>query len=304
MPEVPAGRSRAPPPRPSRDASSEKNQTPVRPCGRARRSGVRLAEPSQPRRAVRRTARPTCGTGPGPPRRRSSNVSTDRPAGSSRWTASGSNGQCRKVSRSQRWIITGRRTLSGQTPASGGHPHSMPPSTFSSWCECPQPWFSFCSPPPAEAMTMRRRPTAWCNPPSPATTGPALTHDQYQAAILRIVSGADAREASRLFTDVVANDYASAECATRVGALRDHLRAIVDEAAGLNAPADAVGSQREFVSAASESVRLVGVAAADVGSGDLKCGAPLNRTDLRLALHRAGTGSARGPGGPRLLHRR
>jgi hypothetical protein len=42
-----------------------------------------------------------------------SNVSTSRPAGSNRWTASGVYDQWRKVSCRQCWCITGRRTSGG-----------------------------------------------------------------------------------------------------------------------------------------------------------------------------------------------
>lgn len=114
-------------------------------------------------------------------------------------------------------------------------------------------------------------------PTGPTSSPKALTHDEYQRAILKILESEDTRAAGRLFTDTVANDYSSGECAKRVQALHDHLQAIVDAAAALNAPADAAESQRTFVREANESVRLVGVAAVDVGKGDLPCGMPLNR---------------------------
>ena len=115
------------------------------------------------------------------------------------------------------------------------------------------------------------------DPSAKPDQGAALTHEQYQQAIQQIVGGADAREATRLFTDAVATEYKGKECSTRVVALQSHLRSVVERAAGLDAPPDAADAQGAFVAAAQESVRLVGVAAADVASGKLTCGAVLNR---------------------------
>jgi len=48
------------------------------------------------------------------------NTSGRRLSGSSRCTTSGSNGQCRNVSCSHRWRMTGWSTVNGHTPGSSG----------------------------------------------------------------------------------------------------------------------------------------------------------------------------------------
>lgn len=110
-----------------------------------------------------------------------------------------------------------------------------------------------------------------------------LTHEQYQQAILEILRGDEVRMAGRLFFDVVGRAFDvvgraqdSNECADQVRAFHDQLRAIIRQVEDLDPPADADDIQRRFLEAAQESVRLVGVAADDVGNGQLKCGPPLN----------------------------
>lgn len=104
----------------------------------------------------------------------------------------------------------------------------------------------------------------------------ALTHEQYQQAILEILSSDDTRAATRLFSDTVATEYDREQCSERVRAFHEHLRSIIRRVEELRPPPDADDGQREFLDAAQESVRLVGVAADDVGKGELKCGMPLN----------------------------
>jgi hypothetical protein len=108
-------------------------------------------------------------------------------------------------------------------------------------------------------------------------TGPALTHEQYQQAILGILESEDMRTASRLFTDTVATEYGREQCSQKVRAFHASIQSIVQRVDDLQPPADAVDGQREFLDGAQESVRLVGVAADDVAKGDLRCGMQLNR---------------------------
>ncbi|MBA2323897.1 MAG: hypothetical protein H0V92_07795 [Pseudonocardiales bacterium] len=103
-----------------------------------------------------------------------------------------------------------------------------------------------------------------------------MTHDQYQQALYRIVSGDDSREATRLFFDAVATEYETKPCADKVDQLHKRLRSILVQVEDLHPPADAAGSQRDFLAAAQESVRLVGVAAEDIAHEQLSCGRPLN----------------------------
>jgi hypothetical protein len=103
-----------------------------------------------------------------------------------------------------------------------------------------------------------------------------LTHEQYQQAIIKIVNGDDMRSANRLYFDTVATEYGSAQCTEKVRAFYNSIDSIVRQVEALHPPQDAIEGQREFLDAAEESVRLVGVAADDVGKGALKCGRPLN----------------------------
>lgn len=80
----------------------------------------------------------------------------------------------------------------------------------------------------------------------------------------------------RLFRNTVATEYDREPCSERVRAFHEHLRSIIRRVEDLRPPPDAEDGQREFLDAAQESVRLVGVAADDVGKGELRCGRPLN----------------------------
>lgn len=104
----------------------------------------------------------------------------------------------------------------------------------------------------------------------------ALTHEQYQQEIQRILGSDDSRMASRLYFDTVATAYATDECSAKVRQFHDHLRSIIRQVEGLEPPPDVDDVQREFLGEAQESVRLVGVAADDVSTGELRCGRPLN----------------------------
>ncbi|MDT7569903.1 MAG: hypothetical protein QOE05_77 [Actinomycetota bacterium] len=106
---------------------------------------------------------------------------------------------------------------------------------------------------------------------------PAMSHEQYQQAIDTIMSSDDTRAATRLFTDAVATSYEKTACEERVRALHERLNAILHAVEDLHPPADAQDAQNDFLQGARESVRIVRVAADDVGTGALACGQPLNQ---------------------------
>jgi hypothetical protein len=103
-----------------------------------------------------------------------------------------------------------------------------------------------------------------------------LTRDDYQERILEIVGGEDAREATRLYTDSVAQTYGREQCAARVRKLHEHLEAIVEKVAEIRPPSDAEAAQRNFLAAARESVGQVGNVVDGVASGQFQCGEDLN----------------------------
>jgi hypothetical protein len=103
----------------------------------------------------------------------------------------------------------------------------------------------------------------------------ALTHDQYQQSIWDIRGGENASSASRLYFDVV-GDLGKKDCSVKTHALHDSLAAMLRQVEGLRPPEEAESAQRDFLEAAAESVRLVGVAADDVDSGGLTCGRAMN----------------------------
>jgi hypothetical protein len=128
----------------------------------------------------------------------------------------------------------------------------------------------------------------------PQDQSPTLTHAQYQQAIMRILRSDDTRDASRLFTEAVATEDASKACEERVRGLHDSLRSILGQVEALRPPPDAADAQRDFLTAAQESVGLVGAAADDVAEGDLTCGQRLNRRIYGLpSTQRAETALAR-----------
>lgn len=104
---------------------------------------------------------------------------------------------------------------------------------------------------------------------------PSLTKVEYQKAIWEIRGGPDSSRASQLYSAVV-GDLPKEQCSEQTQALHDHLAAVTSKIAALRPPADAVAAQRQFLDAANESVRLVGVAADDVEQGTLTCGRPMN----------------------------
>lgn len=109
------------------------------------------------------------------------------------------------------------------------------------------------------------------------TGRPALTHAQYQAALTEVVTSKDTRAASQLFLESVASDYQGEPCSEKVHALEKSLAAMVQQVVDLEPPPDAEDQHRDFLAAAKESVRLVGVAADDVADGNLSCGSALNK---------------------------
>jgi hypothetical protein len=111
----------------------------------------------------------------------------------------------------------------------------------------------------------------------------AMSHEQYQQAIDKIVSSDDTRAATRLFTDAGATSFEKAPCEERVRGLYERLSAIVHEVEVLRPPADARNAHNDFLEAARQSVDTVGVAADDVGTGALPCGQPLNQRIYGLA---------------------
>jgi hypothetical protein len=104
-----------------------------------------------------------------------------------------------------------------------------------------------------------------------------LSHDEYQRAILQIISGEDSRAAGRLYTEVVGRESDAKTCAAQVAALQQHLDAMLNQVEQLAPPADAATSQSAFLTPARESVQLVGVAASDAAAGRLRCGPAMNR---------------------------
>jgi hypothetical protein len=103
-----------------------------------------------------------------------------------------------------------------------------------------------------------------------------LTRDEYQKRILDVVGGENARQATRLYTDSVAEEYGREECAARVRELHKHLESILEEVAEIRPPSDAEAAQRDFLTAARESVARVGKVVDEVASGQLRCGQDLN----------------------------
>jgi hypothetical protein len=114
-------------------------------------------------------------------------------------------------------------------------------------------------------------------PPGQEVAQVRLTHSQYQDEIQTILRSEDSRLASSLFFDTVANGYDTEECSAKVRRFHDRLGSIIRQVEDLEPPSDAHDAQRDFLAEAKESVRLVGVAADDVGKSRLTCGQPLNK---------------------------
>jgi hypothetical protein len=103
-----------------------------------------------------------------------------------------------------------------------------------------------------------------------------LTHEQYQQAIWDIRSSEAVANAGRLDSDVVTTAYGADECSDKVRLFQGEMVSVLQQVQDLEPPAEASDAQREFLEAAQESVRLVGVAADDAGMGRLSCGPALN----------------------------
>jgi hypothetical protein len=96
---------------------------------------------------------------------------------------------------------------------------------------------------------------------------------------LRVIeSGAQARDAVRLFDSVVVDPpLARPECAAKLAELEGRLDEIVSDVDELRPPRDVQKLQDEFVEAARDSISMVGKASDDARSGQLSCGRPVNR---------------------------
>lgn len=101
----------------------------------------------------------------------------------------------------------------------------------------------------------------------------ALTRDQ--KAIWDVRGGQNASVASHLHFEVVA-DLSKKDCSVKTRALHDSLAGVIRQVEALRPPAEAEDAQGDFLSAAKESVRLVGAAAHEVDAGDLTCGRAMN----------------------------
>jgi hypothetical protein len=102
-----------------------------------------------------------------------------------------------------------------------------------------------------------------------------LSKTEYETAVLGIVRDLEP-EASHLFFDIVANDYALKECATKTSRFHGVLKEIVDRVEAVRPPSEVADLQTRFIAAARISVDEVDQAAADVRRGRLSCGRPLN----------------------------
>jgi hypothetical protein len=111
-----------------------------------------------------------------------------------------------------------------------------------------------------------------------------LDRKEYLQQIREISAGDEARTASRLFFELVADPPLPQEpCRERARNFHEALGTIVDAVEQLDPPADMALLQRQFVEAARQSVRAVGQAADDVGTGKLRCGRAMNRRIYGLA---------------------
>jgi hypothetical protein len=111
-----------------------------------------------------------------------------------------------------------------------------------------------------------------------ATQSARLSSSDYLEHLRAIEAGPAARTASRLFFRIVVDPGApKAQCAAMTRRFHRNIAEIVDEVAALNPPRDVEALQRRFVSAARESVGVVGRASRDVEVGRLRCGRPMNR---------------------------
>jgi hypothetical protein len=110
-----------------------------------------------------------------------------------------------------------------------------------------------------------------------STGGGGMSRDEYQRALQGIVHSGDAREADRLYLDLVVHEYPRAACATRARSLHGRLEAILERVERLDPPADARDAQEEFLRAGRESVDRIGELVDEVAGGDLACGMAYDR---------------------------
>lgn len=109
--------------------------------------------------------------------------------------------------------------------------------------------------------------------------GERLSKSEYLDRIRAVESGDRAREATDVFTKKALSDPAlpQAECAARARTLHADLEQIVDEIDGLRPPSEVQAIQDEFVSAARETVDIIGGLRDDVKDGKVRCGEDFNR---------------------------
>jgi hypothetical protein len=117
-----------------------------------------------------------------------------------------------------------------------------------------------------------------------------LDKQEYVRQMRAIDESGIARRAWRLYDEVVLTQppLPQATCRARTKELHRTLEMIVDRIERLRPPREAEQLQRQFVTAARESVGVLGRATDDVAADRLQCGRPLSRriTGLRSS-HRA-----------------
>jgi hypothetical protein len=105
-----------------------------------------------------------------------------------------------------------------------------------------------------------------------------LSHDDYLQRIREIEAGTDARSVGQLFFKIVTEPgFPQATCLVRAREFDRHLHKLVEDVASLQPPRAIQSLQDRFVAAAGETAKVVDRAVADVQSGSLSCGVPMNR---------------------------
>jgi hypothetical protein len=112
-----------------------------------------------------------------------------------------------------------------------------------------------------------------------------LSKGDYVARLRAIESSQAARDATRLFTNVVLEypRLARPQCSSTLQTFERTLESIVDDVDDLRPPAEVQQLQDEFVAAARDSVAAVHDAGQDVAARRLTCGMPMNRRIYGLA---------------------
>ncbi len=118
---------------------------------------------------------------------------------------------------------------------------------------------------------------ACSRPGDGGSAGPPLSHHQYSLALQRLDVSPAAKQAERLFFKLAAGQVTPAQCTAGARQFSDDVARVIDQAGRLSPPADVAQLQDQFVDAATTSSDAIAQAAADVESGDLKCGQPWNR---------------------------